>query len=152
MAGLTISARGRSVPASPIRKLVPLADAARARGLRVIGLNIGQPDIPTPEVMWEAIRKGLPRTLAYSPSGGIPELRKAFSDYYAGHEIRLDPSEIIVTAGGSEAILFAIAAVVMSLGICSAARSMTAFTMRARRWSAGRYPDLVFMRLHKVSE
>jgi aspartate aminotransferase len=111
MEGLTISNRGKSVPPSPIRKLVPLADAARSRGIHVHGLNIGQPDIPTPEVMWEALRSDLPRTLAYSPSGGIPELREAFSAYYAGHGIRLTPGEILVTAGGSEAILFAIAAV-----------------------------------------
>lgn len=111
MAGLTISRRGQSVPPSPIRKLVPLADDARRRGIHVHGLNIGQPDIPTPEVMWDALRKDLPRTLAYSPSGGIPELREAFSGYYASHGIRLTPQEILVTAGGSEAILFAIAAV-----------------------------------------
>ncbi len=111
MAGLTVSRRGQSVPPSPIRKLVPLADEARRRGIHVHGLNIGQPDIPTPEVMWEALRRDLPRTLAYSPSGGIPELREAFSGYYAGHGIRLGSEEILVTAGGSEAILFAIAAV-----------------------------------------
>ena len=111
MEGLTISRRGLSVPPSPIRKLVPLADEARRRGLQVYGLNIGQPDIPTPEVMWEALRSDLPRTLAYSPSGGIPELREAFSSYYKRHGIALEPSEILVTAGGSEAILFAIGAV-----------------------------------------
>jgi aspartate aminotransferase len=111
MEGLAISRRGMSVPPSPIRKLVPLADEARRRGIHVHGLNIGQPDIPTPEVMWEALRKDLPRTLAYSPSGGIQELREAFSRYYAGHGIGLAADEILVTAGGSEAILFAIAAV-----------------------------------------
>lgn len=111
MGEMTISRRGRAVPPSPIRKLVPLADAARARGIRVYGLNIGQPDIPTPEVMWKALRDGLPRTLAYSPSGGIPELREAFSRYYSGHGIDLDPAEILITAGGSEAILFALGAI-----------------------------------------
>jgi aspartate aminotransferase len=111
MEGLSISRRGLSVPPSPIRKLVPLADEARRRGVHVHGLNIGQPDIPTPEVMWEALRGDLPRTLAYSPSGGIPELREAFSTYYARHGIALNASEILVTAGGSEAILFAIGAV-----------------------------------------
>lgn len=111
MEGMKISGRGRSVPPSPIRKLVPLADEARKRGIHVHGLNIGQPDIPTPEVMWKTLRENLPRTLAYSPSGGIPELREAFSAYYDRHGIRLDASQILVTAGGSEAILFAIGAV-----------------------------------------
>lgn len=111
MEGLSISRRGQSVPPSPIRKLVPLADEARRRGIVVHGLNIGQPDIPTPEVMWEALRADLPRTLAYSPSGGIPELREAFSAYYRRHGIALEASEILVTAGGSEAILFAVGAV-----------------------------------------
>lgn len=111
MKGLSISERGRSVPASPIRKLVPLADDARSRGIRVYGLNIGQPDIPTPPVMWEALREKLPSTLAYSPSPGIPELRAAFAAYYQGHGIDLDSEEILVTGGGSEAILFALGAV-----------------------------------------
>lgn len=111
MGGLTVSKRGQAVPASPIRKLVPLADEARKRGIHVHGLNIGQPDIPTPDVMWEALRSSLPRTLAYSHSAGIPELREAFSKYYARHDILVDPSQIIVTAGGSEALLFAIASV-----------------------------------------
>ncbi len=111
MVGMNVSRRGLSVPPSPIRKLVPLADEARRRGVHVHGLNIGQPDIPTPEVMWNALRGHLPRTLAYSPSGGIPELREAFSGYYRRHGIALDPAEILVTTGGSEAILFAIGAV-----------------------------------------
>lgn len=111
MEGIRISRRGVSVPASPIRKLVPLADQARGRGVHVHGLNIGQPDVPTPQAMWDALRSGLPSTLAYSPSGGIPELREAFSSYYETHGIRLSPAEILITTGGSEAILFAIAAV-----------------------------------------
>ncbi|MFB3909017.1 MAG: pyridoxal phosphate-dependent aminotransferase [Candidatus Eisenbacteria bacterium] len=111
MGGLTISRRGESVPPSPIRKLVPLADETRRRGVHVHGLNIGQPDIPTPDCMWEALRRDLPRTLAYSPSGGIPELREAFSGYYARHGIGLSSNEILVTSGGSEAILFAIGAI-----------------------------------------
>jgi aspartate aminotransferase len=90
---------------------VPLAEDARRRGLHVHGLNIGQPDIPTPEVMWETLRASLPRTLAYSHSAGIPELREAFAKYYVQYGIKLDASQIIVTAGGSEALLFAIASV-----------------------------------------
>lgn len=109
--GMKVSRRGMSVPPSPIRKLVPLADEARRRGIHVHGLNIGQPDIPTPDVMWNALRENLPRTLAYSPSGGIPELRSAFAAYYGRYGISLDASQILVTAGGSEAILFAVGAV-----------------------------------------
>lgn len=111
MEGMKISNRGRSVPASPIRKLVPLADEARARGIRVYGLNIGQPDIPTPEIMWEALRGDLPKTLGYSPSPGIPKLREAFATYYRSYGIDLDAAQILVTAGGSEALFFAIGTV-----------------------------------------
>jgi len=109
MRPIRLSARGLSSPASPIRKLVPLADQARARGVKVWGLNIGQPDIATPERMWEAAIKERPKVLAYSPSTGIAELRRALSAYYARHQVELSPDEIIVTSGGSEAILFAFA-------------------------------------------
>jgi aspartate aminotransferase len=109
MRPIRLSSRGLSSPPSPIRKLVPLADQARARGLKVWGLNIGQPDIPTPEKMWDAAMKDHPKVLAYSPSGGIPELRGALSGYYAGHGVTLSPDDLIVTTGGSEAILFAFA-------------------------------------------
>jgi aspartate aminotransferase len=105
----SLSARGLSAPPSPIRKLVPIADQARAGGVKVWGLNIGQPDIVTPERMWEAAWKDHPKVLAYSPSGGIPELRRALSAYYEGHGIGLSPDDLIVTTGGSEAILFAFA-------------------------------------------
>lgn len=109
MRPIRLSARGLSSPPSPIRKLVPLADQARSRGLKVWGLNIGQPDIPTPPVMWEAGLKDHPKVLAYSPSTGIPELRQALSRYYAGHHVDLGADDLIVTVGGSEAILFTLA-------------------------------------------
>jgi aspartate aminotransferase len=111
MRPIRLSSRGLSSPASPIRKLVPLADQARAKGLKVWGLNIGQPDIPTPPRMWEAVLKDHPQVLAYSPSPGIPELRSALSAYYAKHRVDLTPEDLIVTAGGSEAILFAFASI-----------------------------------------
>ena len=109
MRPIRLSARGLTAPPSPIRKLVPLAERAAARGIRVWGLNIGQPDIATPERMWEAVTRDHPRTLSYAPSAGIPELRKALSSYYARHSVPLSPEEIVVTTGGSEAILFSLA-------------------------------------------
>ncbi|MCC7142042.1 MAG: pyridoxal phosphate-dependent aminotransferase [Candidatus Eisenbacteria bacterium] len=111
MRPVKLSARGAEAPPSPIRKLVPLADAARGRGRKVHSLNIGQPDIRTPEVMWEALRRDLPEVLAYSHSAGIVPLREGLSRYYARHRVDFGPDELLVTAGGSEAILFALAAV-----------------------------------------
>jgi aspartate aminotransferase len=106
-----ISARGAGAPASPIRKLFPLAVQARSRGTRIYGLNIGQPDLPTPDEMWAAIRENPPTVLAYSPSEGIPELRVAMSAYYQRHGIGLTPDQLIVTTGGSEAISLALGAI-----------------------------------------
>jgi aspartate aminotransferase len=109
MRPIRLSDRGTSAPPSPIRKLVPIADQARARGVKVWGLNIGQPDIVTPERMWDAGLRDHPKVLAYSPSPGIPELRSALAGYYEKHGIGLTPDDLIVTTGGSEAILFAFA-------------------------------------------
>lgn len=100
-----ISARGISIPASPIRKLAPFAEDAARRGIKVYHLNIGQPDLPTPEKALEAMRNITERTLAYSPSQGNPGLRREFAKYYNRFGIELSPDEIIVTAGGSEALL-----------------------------------------------
>ena len=111
MRPIRLSMRGLSSPPSPIRKLVPLADQARARGVKVWGLNIGQPDIPTPTRMWEAALRDHPKVLSYAPSTGFPALREALSRYYAGHEVQLAPDELIVTVGGSEAILFALSTI-----------------------------------------
>ena len=102
-----ISSRARSFPDSPIRKLAPLADAARGRGIHVHGLNIGQPDIPTPPEFLEALRGYDAKVLAYGRSEGEPELREAFADYYRQAGLAVSPGEIVVTAGGSEALLFA---------------------------------------------
>ena len=95
------------MPSSPIRKLAPYADAAKRNGVHVYHLNIGQPDIKTPEVALEALR-GIDRSiLEYSPSQGILSLRAKMVSYYAGYGIDLSPDEIIITTGGSEAIMFA---------------------------------------------
>lgn len=106
-----LSERARSMPASPIRKLVPLCDAARARGVRVYPLNIGQPDIETPEAMRAAYRAWDQPVLAYGHSAGLPEYRANLARYYARYDIHVTPDEILVTTGGSEAIQFALMAV-----------------------------------------
>lgn len=96
------------MPASPIRKLVPYADHAKQRGIKVYHLNIGQPDIPTPQSMIDAMHKLDIRVIEYSHSAGILSYRKSMCKYYEKHGIKVDPDEIIVTAGASEAILFAV--------------------------------------------
>lgn len=98
------------MPASPIRKLVPLSDSAKARGLKVYHLNIGQPDIPTPEIGLEAVRR-LDRTiLEYSPSDGFRSFREKLTSYYSRFKINVSADDIIITTGGSEAVLFALMA------------------------------------------
>ncbi|GHV45630.1 aspartate aminotransferase [Bacteroidia bacterium] len=103
----TISNRGTLMPASPIRKLVPLANAAKARGVKVFHLNIGQPDIQTPEVALNVLKQTDRKILEYSPSDGIESLRVEMSKYYSRFNINVLPDEIIVTTGGSEAVSFA---------------------------------------------
>ncbi|MDR0988911.1 MAG: pyridoxal phosphate-dependent aminotransferase [Prevotellaceae bacterium] len=101
-----ISQRGKEMPASPIRKLAPLADAAKQRGLHVYHLNIGQPDLPTPQVAIDAIRTIDRRVLEYSPSAGFRSYRQKLVGYYAKFNINLTADDIIITSGGSEAVLF----------------------------------------------
>ena len=103
----TISQRGHMMPESPIRKLVPYADAAKERGIQVYHLNIGQPDLATPEVAMEAIRNIDRKVLEYSPSEGFRSYREKLAQYYHKFRIEVDPSEIIITTGGSEAVTFA---------------------------------------------
>jgi aspartate aminotransferase len=105
-----ISQRGRRLPASAIRKLVPFAEQAKARGVRVYHLNIGQPDIPTPQVGLDALKNIDCRILEYSPSDGLRSVREKFAGYYRRFDIELSPDEIIVTTGGSEALVFALQA------------------------------------------
>ena len=95
------------MPESPIRKLAPLAAKAKDRGIKVYHLNIGQPDLPTPQVGLDALRHIDRRVLEYSPSQGFRSLREKMVGYYARYDIRLTADDIIVTSGGSEAVLFA---------------------------------------------
>lgn len=103
----TISIRGNEMPASPIRKLAPLADDAKKRGVHVYHLNIGQPDLPTPKEALDAIRNIDRTVLEYSPSQGYLSYRKKLVEYYRKYDIMLSTDDIIVTTGGSEAVLFA---------------------------------------------
>ncbi len=101
------SLRGQSMPESPIRKLVPLADKAKARGIKVFHLNIGQPDLKTPQVAIDAIRNIDREILEYSPSDGIRSLRAKLVSYYQTFKIDVNIDDVIVTTGGSEAVNFA---------------------------------------------
>ncbi len=103
----TISRRAQQMPPSPIRKLVPYAEAAKSKGIRVYHLNIGQPDIPTPKEMLDAYRNHGLRVLEYSHSGGIWEYRENLAAYYRQFGIQVTREQILVTTGGSEAIIFA---------------------------------------------
>jgi aspartate aminotransferase len=105
-----ISERGIEMPASPIRKLAPLSESAKARGLKVYHLNIGQPDIPTPEVALDAIRNIDRKILEYSPSNGFRSFREKLVHYYSKYKINVSADDIIITTGGSEAVLFALMA------------------------------------------
>ena len=104
---LLISQRGIEMPESPIRKLAPLAYAAQDRGVKIYRLNIGQPDLPTPQKALDVLKKIDLKTLEYSPSQGNRSLREALVGYYDRYQIKLHADEIIITSGGSEAVLFA---------------------------------------------
>jgi aspartate aminotransferase len=106
---LQISERGRKMPASPIRKLMPLAEEAKRRGVRVYHLNIGQPDLETPPAMRARLAQA-PSVLAYTPSAGTAECLETLREYYRRLGIALDADQIVATTGGSEAILFALMA------------------------------------------
>ena len=103
----TISKKGAEMPASPIRKLVPFADAAKQRGVKVFHLNIGQPDVETPKNALDAVKNNNLKVIEYSHSAGNLSYRKKLVEYYKNVGIELTPDEIIITNGGSEAILFA---------------------------------------------
>lgn len=102
-----ISARAIEMPQSPIRKLAPLASAAKERGMKVYQLNIGQPDLSTPREGLDALRKIDRKILEYSPSQGFKSYREKLVKYYASYDIHLTADDIIITSGGSEAVLFA---------------------------------------------
>lgn len=102
-----ISSRGVIMPESPIRKLVPLADKAKERGVKVYHLNIGQPDLKTPQVALDSLKRVDRKILEYSPSNGFKSLRLKLADYYKKFNIDVDENDIIITSGGSEAVNFA---------------------------------------------
>ena len=103
---LSISKKGQMMPPSPIRKLVPYADAAKKRGIKVYHLNIGQPDIETPKIALDALKNINLKVIEYSQSAGILSFREKLCKYYEENNIHVTPDDIIVTTGGSEAILF----------------------------------------------
>ena len=103
----TISERAVKMPESPIRKLVPLADEAKRRGVKIYHLNIGQPDLPSPQEGLDALKSIDRKILEYSPSDGYLSLREKLVGYYEEYQIKLTPDDVIVTTGGSEAVLFA---------------------------------------------
>lgn len=102
-----ISLKGRQMPESPIRKLVPFSDVAKKKGRKVYHLNIGQPDVETPEIALEKIRTSDIKVIEYTHSAGNISYRNKLAEYYKKYQIHITPEEIIITTGGSEAILFA---------------------------------------------
>jgi len=104
---IRISNRAKEMQASPIRKLYPYAVEAKKRGVTVYHLNIGQPDVPTPKQIFDGIKNFNDPVLPYGPSDGIPELREAIAQYFERFGVKVLPSEVFITTGGSEAILFA---------------------------------------------
>ncbi|TVZ52085.1 pyridoxal phosphate-dependent aminotransferase [Dokdonia sp. Hel_I_53] len=106
-----ISQKGQDMPQSPIRKLVPYAEAARSRGIDIYQLNIGQPDIKTPKVALDAVRDIDMEVLAYSHSAGFQSYRDKLAMYYQKHDIQVSADDIIISTGGSEALLFAMGSV-----------------------------------------
>jgi aspartate aminotransferase len=107
----TISNKGRNMPESPIRKLAPYADMAKKKGIKVYHLNIGQPDIRTPEVAIDAIKNIDLNIIEYSPSAGYESYRKKLAEFYQRQNVNVNTEDIIITTGGSEALLFALATI-----------------------------------------
>lgn len=108
---MDISRRGIEIQESPIRKLKPYADQAIERGIHVYFINIGQPDIPTPQPIWDACKNFDEKVLSYGPAQGFLELRQAIADYFGSYSIPLDAGNVLITVGGSEAIHFAFSVV-----------------------------------------
>ena len=106
-----VSNKGKNMPESPIRKLVPYADIAKKKGNKVYHLNIGQPDIKTPQCALDAVKNADISVLEYSHSAGFESYRKKLSQYYINHDLPINLEDIIITTGGSEALLFAMGSV-----------------------------------------
>ncbi len=109
-----LSRRGEKMPSSPIRRLVPFADDAVAKGKHVYYLNIGQPDIKTPDTYMNPIKNMDMQVVAYGPSAGLTSCRKKMAEYYQRHGIDVDYTDLLVTTGGSEAIIFTLMAIMDS--------------------------------------
>lgn len=107
----SISHKGNAMPQSPIRKLVPFAEAAKKNGTKVFHLNIGQPDIKTPQVALDAVKNNAIEVLSYARSEGSEEYRTKLANYYAKNDIHVSANNIIATTGGSEALLFTIGSI-----------------------------------------
>jgi len=108
---MKLSKRAQEIQESPIRKLAGVANQAKNKGIKVYHLNIGQPDIQTPDSYYNNIKNFSDKVLSYGPSDGLPELKSAMIDYFSRYEIQLEPENILITCGGSEAILFAFGAI-----------------------------------------
>ena len=108
---MRISSRGLNMPASPIRRLIPYAIKAKERGIEVYHLNIGDPDVPTPDVILKAIKGFNQKVLPYGPSEGLKELREVISNYFGDYGIDIEPDNVFITTGGSEAIFFVLSAI-----------------------------------------
>ncbi len=104
-----LSKKGHSMPASPIRKLVPYATTAKSKGIHVYHLNIGQPDIKTPEVVMKGLQSLDMKVIAYSPSDGNSSYKQGLVEYYKDNNIHISTEDILVTTGGSEALFFTMA-------------------------------------------
>src|SRR3989344_77952 len=108
---VSLSVRGANTPSSAIRKLVPLADRAKKRGIKVYHVNIGQPDLPTPLKILQEIRNFREKTLEYAPSTGMLDTVMAWRTFYKNKGVAYDIEDILVTSGGSEGLIFAFFAV-----------------------------------------
>ena len=108
---MKISNRGVEIQESPIRKLKPFADQAKERGIHVYFINIGQPDIPTPQPVWDELKQFDEEVLSYGPAQGFLDLRQAIADYFGSYDIELNSENVVITVGGSEAIHFAFSVV-----------------------------------------
>lgn len=108
---MDISQRGLDIQESPIRKLKPFADRAKEQGIHVYFVNIGQPDIPTPQPVWDELKQFDEKVLSYGPAQGFLDLRQAIADYFGSYDIELNSENVIITVGGSEAIHFAFSVV-----------------------------------------
>jgi Aspartate/tyrosine/aromatic aminotransferase len=106
-----ISLKGQNMPQSPIRKLVPFAEDAKKRGVSVFHLNIGQPDIKTPQIALDAVKNNTIETLSYARSEGSETYRTKLAGYYKKNNVNVSASDIVVTTGGSEALLFLIGSI-----------------------------------------